>query len=84
MVRKLPIIASLETTLSVSESISIISFKSSLAFDTSLILLAYLYCYWFTGKTIGSGTFGKVREGIHQLTSEKVAIKILEKDKIKD
>lgn len=37
-----------------------------------------------SGKTIGSGTFGKVREGIHQLTKEKVAIKILEKDKIKD
>ena len=36
------------------------------------------------GKTIGSGTFGKVREGIHQLTQEKVAIKILEKEKIKD
>ena len=36
------------------------------------------------GKTIGSGTFGKVREGFHQLTNEKVAIKILEKDKIKD
>lgn len=39
---------------------------------------------YHVGKTIGSGTFGKVREGIHQLTQEKVAIKILEKDKIKD
>ena len=39
---------------------------------------------YLVGKTIGSGTFGKVREGIHQLTQEKVAIKILEKDKIKD
>jgi 5'-AMP-activated protein kinase catalytic alpha subunit len=36
------------------------------------------------GKTIGQGTFGKVRLGIHQLTQEKVAIKILEKDKIKE
>jgi len=37
-----------------------------------------------TGKTIGQGTFGKVRVGTHILTDEKVAIKILEKDKIKD
>jgi len=36
------------------------------------------------GKTIGQGTFGKVRVGTHVLTEEKVAIKILEKDKIKD
>ena len=42
------------------------------------------FLYRSIGETIGSGTFGKVREGIHQLTSEKVAIKILEKDKIKD
>ncbi len=36
------------------------------------------------GKSLGQGTFGKVRMGIHQLTHEKVAIKILEKDKIQD
>jgi 5'-AMP-activated protein kinase catalytic alpha subunit len=36
------------------------------------------------GKTIGEGTFGKVKLGHHILTSERVAIKILEKDKIKD
>ena len=40
--------------------------------------------FFAIGKTMGSGTFGKVREGTHQLTKEKVAIKILEKDKIKD
>jgi 5'-AMP-activated protein kinase catalytic alpha subunit len=34
------------------------------------------------GKTLGEGTFGKVRLGTHTLTGEKVAIKILEKDKI--
>ena len=33
-------------------------------------------------KTIGKGTFGKVKLGIHNLTGEKVAVKILEKDKI--
>ena len=33
-------------------------------------------------KTIGEGTFGKVKLGIHIPTEEKVAIKILEKDKI--
>ena len=36
------------------------------------------------GKTIGEGTFGKVRLGTHALTGEKVAVKILEKDRITD
>jgi len=36
------------------------------------------------GKSLGEGTFGKVRLGTHTLTGEKVAIKILEKDKISD
>ena len=36
------------------------------------------------GRTLGQGTFGKVRMGTHTLTGEKVAIKILEKDKILD
>ena len=35
-------------------------------------------------KTIGEGTFGKVKLGIHIPTGEKVSIKILEKDKIQD
>ena len=35
-------------------------------------------------KTIGEGTFGKVKLGVHLPTGEKVAIKILEKDKIQD
>lgn len=33
-------------------------------------------------KTIGKGTFGKVKLGVHELTNERVAVKILEKDKI--
>ena len=33
-------------------------------------------------KTIGEGTFGKVKLGIHIPTEEKVAIKILEKSKM--
>jgi 5'-AMP-activated protein kinase catalytic alpha subunit len=36
------------------------------------------------GKSLGQGTFGKVRLGTHLITNEKVAIKILEKDKIND
>jgi hypothetical protein len=34
-------------------------------------------------ETIGEGTFGKVKRGVHSLTGETVAIKILEKSKIK-
>ena len=37
-----------------------------------------------TGKTIGEGTFGKVKVATHILTGEKVAIKILEKERIID
>ena len=37
---------------------------------------------YMLGKTIGRGTFAKVKEGIHVLTSEAVAIKILDKTKI--
>jgi 5'-AMP-activated protein kinase catalytic alpha subunit len=34
------------------------------------------------GKSIGEGTFGKVRLATHILTDEKVAVKTLQKDKI--
>ena len=37
---------------------------------------------YLVGKTIGQGTFGKVKLGVHVGTGEKVAIKILEKKKI--
>jgi serine/threonine protein kinase len=43
--------------------------------------LRFLFCI---GRSLGQGTFGKVRLGTHLITGEKVAIKILEKDKIKD
>jgi len=39
---------------------------------------------YFLGRDLGKGTFGKVRVGTHLLTDEKVAVKILEKDKIVD
>jgi 5'-AMP-activated protein kinase catalytic alpha subunit len=35
-------------------------------------------------KTLGQATFGKVKQGIHVYTQQKVAIKILEKKKIGD
>jgi len=38
--------------------------------------------HYILGKSIGEGTFGKVKQGMHTLTGEKVAVKILEKDKI--
>lgn len=41
--------------------------------------LCVRYIASYIGKTLGKGTFGKVKVGIHTLTGEKVAIKILEK-----
>lgn len=35
-------------------------------------------------RNLGEGTFGKVKLGIHSLTGEKVAVKVLEKSKIID
>jgi 5'-AMP-activated protein kinase catalytic alpha subunit len=35
-------------------------------------------------KTIGDGSFGKVKLGVHKLTGEQVAIKILWKERIKE
>lgn len=35
-------------------------------------------------KTLGEGTFGKVKLGVHSLTGEQVAVKVLEKDRIVD
>ncbi|CAG9326816.1 unnamed protein product [Blepharisma stoltei] len=40
--------------------------------------------HYMLGRSIGEGTFGKVMLGTHILTGEKVAIKVLEKDRIKD
>lgn len=40
--------------------------------------------HYVVGRSLGEGTFGKVRLGTHTLTGESVAIKILEKDKISD
>ena len=34
-------------------------------------------------KTLGKGSFGKVKEALHVKSGEKIAIKILEKDRIK-
>ena len=39
---------------------------------------------YYVGKSIGEGTFGKVKMGTHTLTGERVAIKILEKERITD
>lgn len=39
---------------------------------------------YMIGKTIGEGTFGKVKIAVHIPTGEKVAVKILEKARIKE
>ena len=33
-------------------------------------------------RTLGKGSFGKVKEALHVMTNQKIAIKILDKDKI--
>eukprot|EP00443_Scrippsiella_acuminata_P086144 CAMPEP_0115460390 /NCGR_PEP_ID=MMETSP0271-20121206/46753_1 /TAXON_ID=71861 /ORGANISM="Scrippsiella trochoidea, Strain CCMP3099" /LENGTH=346 /DNA_ID=CAMNT_0002887083 /DNA_START=24 /DNA_END=1061 /DNA_ORIENTATION=- len=38
--------------------------------------------HYILQKTIGEGTFGKVKLGMHILTGERVAVKILEKERI--
>ena len=40
--------------------------------------------HYRVGRTLGEGTFGKVRKGVHRLTRVKVAIKVLEKSRIVD
>ncbi|XP_044744553.1 5'-AMP-activated protein kinase catalytic subunit alpha-2 [Coccinella septempunctata] len=39
--------------------------------------------HYILGQTLGIGTFGKVKIGEHQLTKHKVAVKILNRQKIK-
>lgn len=38
---------------------------------------------YVTGQTLGEGTFGCVKLATHMITGEKVAMKILDKEKIK-
>ena len=51
--------------------------KSSTAHNSGCVINNYMI-----KQTIGKGTFGKVKLGIHIPTNEKVAIKILEKNKM--
>uniref|UniRef100_A0A0N5B1A9 [hydroxymethylglutaryl-CoA reductase (NADPH)] kinase n=1 Tax=Syphacia muris TaxID=451379 RepID=A0A0N5B1A9_9BILA len=39
--------------------------------------------HYILQQTLGVGTFGKVKVGIHEVTSYKVAVKILNRQKIK-
>ena len=40
--------------------------------------------HYVLGETLGIGTFGKVKVGFHQMTGHKVAVKILNRQKIKN
>merc|ERR1719420_1853002 len=46
---------------------------------TSLVQIGH----YVLGETLGIGTFGKVKVGFHQITGHKVAVKILNRQKIK-
>lgn len=46
---------------------------------TSLVQIGH----YVLGETLGIGTFGKVKVGFHQITHHKVAVKILNRQKIK-
>ncbi|XP_074651210.1 uncharacterized protein LOC141905968 isoform X2 [Tubulanus polymorphus] len=39
---------------------------------------------YLLGKTIGEGSFAKVKEGMHTLTGEKVAVKVIDKKKARE
>uniref|UniRef100_A0A915J733 Protein kinase domain-containing protein n=1 Tax=Romanomermis culicivorax TaxID=13658 RepID=A0A915J733_ROMCU len=39
--------------------------------------------HYIIGETLGVGTFGKVKSGIHEISGHKVALKILNRQKIK-
>ncbi|KAJ8368562.1 hypothetical protein SKAU_G00085900 [Synaphobranchus kaupii] len=40
--------------------------------------------HYLIGKTLGEGSFAKVREGLHAITDEKVAVKVIDKHKVKN
>jgi serine/threonine protein kinase len=46
--------------------------------------LHHRYAVPKVGKTIGEGTFGKVKSALHKPTNQNVAIKILEKNRISE
>ena len=55
---------------------------STLSARTSNLSSGPVIGHYTLGKTLGKGTFGEVIMGQHMLTREKVAIKILEKNRI--
>jgi serine/threonine protein kinase len=54
----------------------------SLTHDTSTKSAEVLLQHYRMGKTLGVGSFGKVKVAEHLLTGQKVAIKILNRKKI--
>jgi serine/threonine protein kinase len=45
-------------------------------------IISLVYFWYDIGKTIGNGTFGKVHLGLHIPTGERVAAKIIDKQKL--
>ena len=43
----------------------------------------FLIFRYSLGNTLGHGSFGKVKVAMHELTKHKVAVKILDRQKIK-
>ncbi len=47
-----------------------------------IFILQYLCNKYILGKTLGVGTFGKVKVAEHELTGHEVAVKIINRQKI--
>ena len=51
--------------------------------DPATIIIIIFTCRYILGETLGHGSFGKVKLAKHELTGHKVAVKILNRQKIK-
>ncbi|KAJ8391475.1 hypothetical protein AAFF_G00089490 [Aldrovandia affinis] len=56
---------------------------SNVLSERDFAVLDLLVGNYLVGKKLGEGSFAKVREGLHATTGEKVAVKVIDKEKAK-